>query len=148
MHAKLYTRTQNSCSHCIKKTFHNLPKAFLNAHADDLAKAEANYQLTETPAIREHDLFRDCRPDEYEINYHYDFAAHLELPAFCNFQGDRALAVAFPREDQAVAKVINVDNGYEGVHICVTNDKFAFCDKYNADALCQTRSLWKLRPGW
>ena len=32
-------------------------------------QAEASYQLTETPTIREHDVFCDCMPDDYEVNY-------------------------------------------------------------------------------
>ena len=57
-------------------------------------------------------------------------------------------AIAFPREDQAVAKVIRIDNGYGEDHICVDSDKCAVCDKYSAEDLYQIRSLGKLRPGW
>ena len=34
-------------------------------------KEVANYELTETPDIHEHDVFCDCKPEEYEVNYPY-----------------------------------------------------------------------------
>jgi len=115
------------------------PESFISTHAADLGKAEANYELTENPCINESDVFCDCKPDEYEANYPYAFAEYLKVPAFGRFRGKRVLVVAFPHDDQSVAKVISVDNDYKEDLIDVEDEEFAFCDKYNAEALRQIR---------
>ena len=87
-------------------------------HVHRTAQQPINYELTETPDIHEHDVFCDCKPEEYEVKYLYAFATYLQLPAFGRFQGKRVLVVAFPRENQAVAKVTSVEMITKKTHSC------------------------------